>query len=458
MPDLAGRRGPRALAIAAAIAEDVAAGRLKPGDRLPPQRDLAYALAVSPDTVMRAYAEAARRGLASGAVGRGTFVRLPPPPPSDVGSMARPAGGGPIDFARNLPCVGTAGDLLAGTLATLAGQGPLAALLDHQGPKDGVAHRQAGAVWIGRLGLDAEAERVALCNGAQQGIFVTLMALLRPGDVLLTDALTYAPVKAMARHLALRIVALPSDEDGMTPDGIEAACKRWAPKALYCTPTLHTPTAVTMSDDRRRRIAALAQRHGVVVIEDDVFGFLPPQRPPPIAAFAPDTTILITSVSKSLAPGLRVGFIHAPERWMPAIRAAIALSSWMPPPLMAEIVTRWIGDGTAAQLTTAQRAHAARRQAMAQAILPGQAGAIAHGLHLWLRMPEHWSGDAFVMAAARAGVQLQPASAFAVDETKPPAAIRLCLSHEVSDVRVEHGLRRVAALLDHDPSEADLVL
>ncbi|MCO5070757.1 MAG: aminotransferase class I/II-fold pyridoxal phosphate-dependent enzyme [Rhizobiaceae bacterium] len=156
---------------------------------------------------------------------------------------------GPIDFSRNLPFVGESSQALAATLADLVRAGDFADYLDHERGDVALRHRRAGAAWIARSGLSTGVENIILTCGAQQGIFATLAAVLHPGDILLTEALSYAPVKAIARHLGVRIVGLPMDGDGILPDAIEAACRRHPARALYITPTLQTPTAVTMGGE-----------------------------------------------------------------------------------------------------------------------------------------------------------------------------------------------------------------
>ena len=438
--------------LAEALATDIGAGRLPPGTRLPPQRALAHATGVSPNTVLRAYAEVTRRGLIGGEVGRGTFVRPPPAPPSPP--LLRPESG-PIDLAQNLPFLAAAQPALAATLAAIGNEPGLETYLDRMHSQIEARHRRSGATWLSLLGVPADPDRIIITCGAQHGVFATLLALLRPGDTLLVERLTYAPLRAIAEHLALRLVPLAMDEHGLVPAALAAACRTARPAALYCTPTLQTPTATTMPEPRRREIAAIAMEHQLTIIEDDLFGLLPVSRPPPIAASAPDRTVLISGLSKSVAPGLRVGYAQAPAAMVAPIRAAVALSCWAPPPLMAEIATRWIEDGTATELNAAQRAHATHRQTMAHRLLRTPA---AQGLHLWLPLPPPWTGKEFAAAANRAGVLLQPASAFLVGAGPAPAAVRICLSHEPTDTRVAQGLETLARLLAAPPEPIPLVI
>lgn len=451
-PVLDGRPGTRAKALVDAIADDINAGVLKPGDKLPPQRNLAFDLGLSPNTVMRAYNEARRRGYVDGEVGRGTFIRIQTKTESagQADGLIRSQSNGPIDFSLNLPFAGETGALLADTLRTIAGTQDMASYLDHQDVRTRLRHQGAGAMWMENFGLRATAEATLLANGAQQGIFASLLALLRSGDTLLTEELVYPPVKAIARHLGARIRPVSIDEEGLLPDALECACKATAARVLYCTPTLQTPTAATMSEERRRRIATIAQTHDLTIVEDDVFGLLPMQRPAPLAMYAPERTVFVTSVSKSVAPGLRVGYVHAPPTLTPTIRSVISLSSWMPPPLMAEIASRWIEDGTALRLNEGQRLHAARRQAMAKEVLLGHSfKSDPCGFHLWLTLPDQCSGADVLQTLSRAGVLIQPADTFAI-ASRELAAMRICLSHENSDERVVAGLRLVQAALSGD--------
>lgn len=446
----------RADAIADGIGDDIAAGRLRAGDRLPPQRELADALGLSPNTVMRAYAEATRRGYVQGQVGRGTYVRAVEPSLA-AGAPARPEAG-PVDLSVSVPFVGEAGSALAGTLVELARSRALPDLLDLGGVTARSTHQRAGAAWIGRTGLEADPRRVVLTNGAQHGIFATLLAVLRPGDTLLTENLTYAPIKALARHLGVRIRALATDDEGIVPESLDAACRDTPARALYCTPTLQTPTTAVMGEDRRRAVARLAQVHDLVVVEDDVFGFLPPSRPLPLSAFAPERSVLVSSVSKVMGPGLRIGYLHVPRPLARAVSAAVSVSCWLPSPLMAEIATLWIEDDTATRLCEEQRARAVQRQSMVRHTLGAHPyRADPHGLHVWLPLPQHWSAAAFVGAAERAGVLVNPASAFAT-AVRAPDAVRLCLSHETADERVVAGLATLAGLLDTRADDATLVI
>ncbi len=460
IPDLEGRRGPKYLQIVETMAEDIASGRLPVGARLPPHRELAYQLGISANTTSRAYAEAAKRALLRGEVGRGSFVRSPGATPlGDRQGSLRRENAGPIDLSQNLPLPGFAEPHIRRVLGEIANGEGLPALLDYQTDQDLERHNQAGMNWLHGCGVEAGPDQIITTMGGQHGLFCALTALMRPGDLLLTETLTYAPIHAMADRLGFQAATVAMDAEGVIPDAFNELCIHANPKAFYLTPTLQAPTTVTLCDARRRAIAAIAQRHDVVLLEDDVFGPLKVDRPAALAKSAPDHTVYVTSLSKAIAPGLRVGFLSAPARLAPALRHAVNLSVWMTPPITLEIAARLIDDRTAVKLTEHQRRAAQQRQAWAKSIL-GHVDYVAdpHGFHLWMPLPDGWKADAFRAQCAGQGVLVSEGRSFALQPGDAPEAIRLCLSHEADEARLQRGLQTMANLLRLPPGASALVL
>lgn len=453
VPRLESRHGPRYLAIADAITEDVAAGRMAPGTRLPTHRDLADRLRVTVGTVSRAYAEAARRGLLSGEVGRGTFVR---------GSAPEAAGArnrdGVLDLALNHPPL-LAGDAprlgLQRALSGLIARQELGSLFDYPADGGNPGDREAGASWIRRAGIDARPEHVLVCSGSQHALTTALATLFRPGDLVLTEALTYPGMKAAARLLSLRLQGLALDAQGLRPDAFEAACRAGGAKGLYCVPTIQNPTTSVMPDARRAEIAAIARAHDVRLIEDDIHALLPADRPRPLAAHAPERSCYITSTSKMLAPGLRIGYLLGPPELTERLAAGIRATTWSASPLTAEVVSAWIRDGTADVILEQRREEAAARQALARAALGGHAFE-AHplGPHVWLHLPDPWRSEAFAACLRRRGVAVTPAEAFAVGRGGVPHAVRLSLGGPRTRADLQRALSVVRETLALDATDA----
>ncbi len=427
LPDLKERTGHRYLAIADAIAEDIADGQLSPGDRLPPQRDLSHRLGVTVGTVTRAYAEAQRRGLLAGEVGRGTFVRTAD---SNTREFRLDEGESPtnvIDLRLAFPPIGQAEQHLASTLRDIADGGNLSRLLTYNDGLGLPEHRATVAQWCERAGANAKPEQVAICNGTQHAVSVVLMGVTRPGDTVVTEALTFPLFKVLADKLGLRLQAAAMDEEGLLPDDLDRLCRAHQPTALYCMSTFHNPTTSTMSTERRRAVVAVARRHGLPIIEDDIYNPIQSASLPPLASLAPELVYFIDSASKGMASGLRIGFVLAPPGRIDPLRQALNASTWMAAPLTAEIAVRWIQDGTARRLIRWQREEAQARQRIVNDIL----GAAARpqwgaGFHSWLHLPEGWDAVSFVAEAERRGVRILPADTFAVVGRQPvPAAVRI---------------------------------
>jgi len=250
---------PKYQALVDALDRDIDGGVLPPGTRLPTQRQLANRLGVAIGTVSRAYALAEQRGLLSGEVGRGTFVRRREP---GLQEGANDEGDDPalLDLSKGRLVRDPRDPTLRRSLEALSRRADLDRLVDFYQPAAGMArHRAAGASWVARSGLEADPDRVVITSGAQHAAAVVLAAIARPGDLVLTEEVTYAGIKALASLLHLQLRGLPLDEHGVRPDGFEAACRSSAPRALFCMTNLQNPTGRTMPLARRREIAAIAK-------------------------------------------------------------------------------------------------------------------------------------------------------------------------------------------------------
>lgn len=454
--DLTVRRGPKYRAIADALTEQIADGTLSAGTRLPTHRDLAWKLGVTVGTVSRAYAEISRRGLINGEIGRGSYVRGRSKA-EDLPRALQPASG-IINLSHNFPSPGAEHQALALTLAEMARDDSSGAFLDYQ-PEAGLeSHRTAGAAWIGRQGWKVDPSHIVLTAGAQHAILTVLASLTRPGDRILSEALSYQGIKPAITQLGLRAEGLTMDEDGLIPDAFEQAAQAGNIRALYCMPTLHNPTTSTLPEERRHAIAAIAIRYGVAIIEDDIYGpFYKGPPLTPLAALAGEQGYYLTSLSKTVAPGLRTGFVVAPPSKVENIAAAVRASCWMAPPLMAEISTRWISDGTADRILESHKTAAAERRIRAGRILAGADYLAPPGsLHLWLELPEPWRAADFVATMRDQGVAIAAAETFAIGRANAPHAVRVCLGmpHRIEDM--ETGLDRIAAALGNPTAPSNM--
>lgn len=428
--------GPVYRRIAEAIATAVTTGRLSAGDRLPTHRELARELGVAVPTVSRAYREAEQQGLISSTVGRGTFVSGVSGIPHLRDAPDAGEGGGParLDMAVNAPARGPHEELLRRTLTALAGTADLGPLLGYEPDIGSHEHRRSACRWLALSGLDVGPEQVAVCHGSQHALLVAFSAALRAGETLLTEALTYPGAKSAAQLLGIGMSAVAMDGEGLIPQALEEACAA-APsaRALYCMPTAHNPTAATLPLARREAIVGIARRHDLVIIEDDVFGLLSEHTGlPPLAALAPERTLFLTSLSKTLAPGLRCGFLAGPPELAGRLGALIRATVFNPAPLATAVALRWLDDGTAERLLDWQRREMGRRRSAVVNLLadsPAIGAVRADALHAWVELREPWTASEVLALADGQGISLGPTLYFSATDQPLPRAVRMCLGN-----------------------------
>jgi DNA-binding transcriptional MocR family regulator len=254
-----------------------------------------------------------------------------------------------------------------------------------------------------------------------------LLSLARPGDTVLTDRLTYPGIKSAAAAAGIRLVGVDADRAGMIPLALDEACRRHKPKAVYLIPTIHNPTTLTIPLARREQLAAAIRKHDLLLFEDDAYGSLD-LKPAPIATLIPERSYLVVTLSKCIAPGLRISFMMTPDRAAAALLGnALRSVAQMPVPLMVALTLRWLADGSADAIIAAIAAEAAARQKIAAKALAGQDYA-AHprGHHVWLRLPTTWSRLEFAAHVQRQGLAVVTSDSFTVDDA-PEHAIRIAL-------------------------------
>lgn len=428
-----------------AMAADIRSGRLASGSRLPTHRQLAATEGLAVVTASRVYAELEAMGLVSGERGRGTFVRdttLSPGHGVDQQSL----GADVADLNFNYPSVPGQTELLRRALRDLASGGDLAALLRYQ-PHGGRPHERASAaLYLERHGLRVSADQVLLVNGSQHGLAVTAMALLQPGDVVAVDAVTYPGFKILAETLRIELAPMPVGSDGTDLDAFDRLCATRRVRAVYAMPTMHNPLGWVTTDAHRARLVEIARRHDLLIVEDAAYAYLADRPPAPLAARAPELTVHVTGLSKSVATGLRVGFVSAPKDLVPSLERAIRATTWNTPAVMTAIACRWLDDGTVARLEAAKRDDARARQSIAREVL-ADLPVVGHpaSYFLWLPLPEEVRADRVAATLAAQRVSVATAEPFAVAHV--PQALRLALGSTEIDV-LRDALRTVRRVVD----------
>ena len=434
---------PRYLALVDAIADAIERGELKVGQRLPPQRRLAWALGLNPSTTQQAYREAAARHLVAGAVGRGTYVLAGSKEATLFRLKRHDAEQAVIDLSTNVPVVDPDNRDLQASLHRLL-ELEQSGLLEHYlGPEQLLAGRVHGARWLAERGLTLATDELLLCAGAQYALNCVLQSVCEDGEAVMVEALTAPGIKAACRQLRLPVHGVALDEHGLRPDELDRVTRASGARVLVITPTLHNPTSTCMDAARRQAIAEVVKRHQLLVIEDDVYGALSEQ--PPLYPLLEGRGILVTSLSKTVAAGLRVGWIVAQPSLLAQIEPHSQASHWSVSPLDLHIACQWIADGTAVRRLAWNRQETAERWRLARSVLGAallddrQASP-----HVWVAAPA--GAEALAADCRRRGVEVVPGNVFAigVDEVK---AVRISLSAATSRAQLKQGLEAVRQAL-----------
>ncbi len=432
----------------------IEAGELRPGDRLPTHRNLAFDLGLSVQTVSRAYDELIRGGFVSGEVGRGTFVnavtsgaQMPYSPESHYGSIIECSILKPVLEPFHLDLMRKALSRIADNMpeSVMSSFRPSAALQKYDGPS---RH------WLKLCGLQLTGQSLLLTNGATPAMTMALMSVTHPGDTVMCEAMSHHTLMPLSHYLGLRLRGLEIDELGILPSAFASACEHGPVKALYVMPAGLNPCAATMTTERRRELVKIAREHDVYIIENDAWGPLQPGRPAPIASIAPERTFYFTSLTKCLVPGLRIGWLVVPEAYGSAVANRHLVTNWMASPLMAEIAAGWINERTAEDLLQWQREALGERNRLARDVLSGLSfNASENGMHVWLPMPGNWTENAFVAHARFNGVAIASGASFHVSETASHPGVRISLGAESKTLLAE-GLRVIARLARSQPEPA----
>lgn len=431
--------------IADNIENELHRGTLRPGDRLPPQRELADMLGVTLGTVTRGYLEAEKRGLARGHTGRGTYIT------ADAGLAAGFDAQDRVDesivqLGLNYP-LHTLDPPLSPILRSIAGRSGLEDLTRYVAPAGLPRHRQAASSWLTRFNAIFPADELYLTVGSQHALMLLVSTLLSPGDQLLCEELTYPGIKALAAMHGIRLIPAEMDEQGLEPESLDRLAASTRAKALYCMPPRHNPTTVAMSDERRACIADVARRRRLMVFEDATYD-MPGNSGPAISNMLPELGFYVMSLSKCVAAGLRTGFLRIPPAYADKMDSAMTSTTWMSPPLMGEVMMELVNQGVADETVARKRGEANARNNLAGRIFEGMD--IQHhsdSYFIWLRLPEGWQARDFCDRSKKEGVSIISAERFSVGSPRVPNAVRLSLSSPAHIRDLEKALTKLRTLL-----------
>jgi DNA-binding transcriptional MocR family regulator len=438
-------------AIINALKKDICSGQLASGERLPTQTELADCLGIAKSTVARAYQEANSAGLIKTIVGNGSFVSGK----SDQFLSAVGDGNlGLLDLRVDYPLY-EFDPSLSEILSQIAMEDSqhLLTYQDHAGREE---FRNAGLTWLQLNGVDCSVDDVVITSGAQHAITVCLSSIAKAGQTVLVEELTYPGIKESAEMLGINLISLSMDENGIIPQALlDAFYNNENVKALYTSPTVQNPTTILTPTERRVEIANICQKHGIYILEDDIHRLFADVRPEPYANLLPELTFFIASFSKVVCGGLRIAYVRVPSAVLKIVRRRLLATHWTLPPLMAEIATRWINNGTASSTLLTKKEEAVRRQKLAKKII-GQKLILGNlsSFYVWIKLPAEWSTEVFISEAFENNIAVLGNGTFSVSSNSNKPGVRLCLGAVPNIAALEVGLLKLAEMLKDGPSAA----
>ena len=444
-PDLSKRTGPKYVALAELLEEDIKSGKLAAGTKLPPQRELADFLDLNLSTISKAYKLCGQKGLLSASVGNGTYVS------SDA--TAEPVllcgreNSHIIEMGAIVPSV-TANLKVKQYTENLMKRPDALQMFSYGAPGGTKRQCEAGVAWLQKSGFDTDREHIVPAAGGQNALTAVLGALFENGDKIGTEPMTYTGVKTAAKLFGIHLLPVRTDDNEITEEGIRYAVQNENIKGLYVIPDYQNPTAHIMSLETRRMIAEVAGEEKLLVIEDGINNLLEENPMPPIAAFAPEQVIYISSLSKTISPGLRTAFIHVPDRFHERLVTALYSMNISISPLLATVSAALIEDGAADEIIAERKKDIRERNVIVNQILEGFV--LPSGLTAPLRyvqLPEYFTGKSFEICAEQAGVEVYGAERFSVGNRIPEKAVRISVTTPSSLEALTEGLNRLKVLM-----------
>ena len=454
-----------------AIIHDIESGRLASGTYLPSSRNLADMLDLNRKTIVVVYKYLIAQGWLATNGTRGTAVAATIPVVTEV--QAPGPSPGPISYAYAAPPVrplalpegpgirldeGTPdGRLFRHSLLVRSYRSAAHGLARTNGyryrdPRGAPALRETIAEMLrSKRGMDVVEDNICITRGSQNGIHLACQVLLRPGDAVIVEELTYEPAVAALRAMGAKVIAVALDDDGIDVDEVAAMCRSHPVRAVFVTPHHQFPTTVVMRPERRLRLVELARQHGFAIIEDDYDHEFHFEAQPhlPIASYSPGQTIYVGSMSKLLLPTLRLGFAVAPKPVIDAIAHRVSLTDGMGNTLEEEAVAHLIGKGELQRhLRGARQIYAARRATFARHLDALFGDMVDYrepegGLAFWLRFRTDIAG--LERRAAAAGLTFASSQSYR-QRNSAPIGLRIGFA-SLDDIEQQAALRLLRSAL-----------
>lgn len=434
---------PLYLELAEELKQDIEKGTLLPGTKLPPQRELADFLDINVSTVSKAFKLCSEKGLLNSVTGRGTFVAYDVLTDLSLAPAEQPQ---MIEMGSMMPET-LQEEEISSLLRQMLAEPQRPSLFQYTHGRE-KWHRQAASLLLQKAGVTAKSQDILLASGGQNALVAVLATYFQAGDRIGVDPLVYPGFKSAAKLLGIRLVPIGQAAGEMSADGLLYAMKNYHIKGLYLTPDFQNPTAHILSIKGRQRIAGLARKYQLLIIEDAITSLLLKAPPVPIKQLAPEQTVYILSMSKTILPALRMAYILPPEGKIEKLQETLNTLNLSQSEILLELASRLIVSGKADTLMALRRPRIVRRNQIVNQMLAGyNVQGNEYSISRWLVLPWGMTGSRFEALAAAKGVHVLGAEHFAVGTQPPQAGVRLAIGSPQSEAELAEGLRRLKEIL-----------
>ncbi|MEM6941770.1 MAG: PLP-dependent aminotransferase family protein [Pseudomonadota bacterium] len=458
---------PKYKAVVSMIRDRISAGQLQPGEKLPPVRELAWLLKITPGTVARAYTVLTDCGVLQAEVGRGTFVSEPDvalshgidAPPLNLVERELGRDGAADEpetvnlFSPHLPDGGQS-QLICQLLAQVA-ENPPSGVMHYPSRYSAKSAREAMVLWLRGSPTGAiTQDDIVLCHGGQNGIMLVFQTILRGRrPVIFVEELCYPGFRRAGEMLRADIVSIKCDNLGIVPEALAEASRQHPEGQILCTsPEVHSPTCGFTPTARRREIVSIARKADLQILEDDCYRMGRAQGEG-YRQLAPERGWYVTSLSKSVTPALRFGCAVGPKGMSNALHRAAEQSFFGLATPMVDLAAALLSHPKIEDVMDRSRAGVEAYVKCAVNTLG------SFDLHwrrdvpfIWLLLPRGWRASAFCQAAEKRGIQVRAAEEFAGRDCATPHAVRMAINGGVPLARFEKAMESLRDLLE-DPRD-----
>ncbi len=429
--------------LAKQLEQDIANGVVKPGTKLPPQRELAYFLDLNVSTISKAFKLLELKGILSATVGNGTFVSYDTHTNGRL--VSEKIDEKVIDMGATVP--GSSGnEILMQMLKEIINEPQSVNLFGYQ-TEPMQWQKEVAVSLLSYCGHKTECEQILFASGGQNSLSAVLAALFKRGEKIAVDDHTYPGIKTATAMLGIQLIPIPQNDKGMDTDVLEMMCKQENINGIYIIPTCHNPTTITMPQAQRMEVARIAEQYDCILIEDGTYQLIETGMTA-VCDYIKNRGIYISTLSKVIAPGLRVAYISVPPIYKTAVSNALYSLNVSIVPLMAELSARIIASGQFETIIKNHKVNTAIRNSILEKWIPKE---ICIGketdIFRWLLLPENFTGKAFEDIALTKDLQVYGAEKFSVGKTLPAHAVRLSICAPKDLEQFERGVKILAELI-----------